>query len=136
MKLPKLPEISAGQELLDKVSRSLPDLSSAPAPKPATVYRWRDEQGTVHYSDRPNPKGGSERIVANPQTNLVPAKKEATAAAAKTGEETADSDSSGLSLPLPTSIPITEVPKLIDDARELQQFSQLRELQRQELSDN
>lgn len=130
VKLPQLPDLSAPMVLLDKARRSLTDLSAEPA-KPTTVYKWRDERGTVHYSDKPNPQGGSEQIVANPQTNLVPARK---SSPATTAAAPADSGPGGLTLSLPTSIPIGQVPQLIDDARQLQQFSQLRESQRKELT--
>ncbi len=41
-------------------------LAAAAAPAAAaTVYRWVDEQGRVHFSDRP-PPGGGERLEVRP----------------------------------------------------------------------
>ena len=44
--------------------------------KKVQVYKWRDENGIMQFSNTPPPTGGdAEKIVLNPNKNIVPAVK-------------------------------------------------------------
>lgn len=63
----------------------------AAAAATADTYRWTDEQGEVHYSDRPHP--GAERItIDDPNTSQSPApRSSANAATANEADDTSES---------------------------------------------
>ena len=44
------------------------------APTPARLYRWTDDQGQVHITDRPPADGRAYTIeTVDPRTNVIPA---------------------------------------------------------------
>lgn len=76
------------------------------------VYRWRDDSGGWHYSDSPNPDGGSERVVIDPDNNLLQAHPPDAPTATQLPDEP---EASGLQLPSPFSVTPGEIPQLIED---------------------
>lgn len=63
--LPGIGEIPEPPQLPDSVSEALPEDTE-------TVYRWRDADGVVQYSNRPPPDGVDARIMeVDPDTNLA-----------------------------------------------------------------
>jgi len=69
-------------------------LGLALAPEPlgaATIYRWVDENGTVHFGERP-PEGVEARPMAG-SISMVPVPKSAQPAPAADGTETAEGES-------------------------------------------
>ncbi len=57
----------------------------APGVGAVKLYKWVDEDGTVHYQDRPPPKGTArvEEKELDPNANVIPGETEATAAGAQ-----------------------------------------------------
>lgn len=107
-------ELTTLKELTRTAGERAHNLLPAAAPQPALVYRWQDDNGTTHFSDRPNPGGHSEAVIVNPQANLVPALPAPSPPLGPTGR--------GLLVPSPslTSIPLEQLPQLIDQAQALQ----------------
>jgi hypothetical protein len=63
----------------------------APFATAGEAYVWTDDEGVVHYSDRPVP--GARKIeLAEPNTGQSPAPSRAAAASGETGDEPAESD--------------------------------------------
>ena len=88
-------------------------------------YKWQDEHGTWQFTATPPPNQQYDTIETDPQANLIqslsqseiddalgfgPASKNTTAPL----ETDVDSLGSGLSL---TTVPITQVPKMLNDAK-------------------
>jgi len=85
------------------------------------VYKWRDEKGVVHYSDRQSgdKKGTLTQIKG---ISILPS-------AADSSVVKQEDSSQGL--PSPRRIPLANIPKLIDDAKQIEQVLQQRK-QRQD----
>lgn len=58
--------------LPDFVRERLPVAHSSTAHNPV-VYKWKDAQGAVQYSDQPPARGSYETIRLDPDTNVLPA---------------------------------------------------------------
>ena len=85
-----------------------------------TVHKWMDEYGVWQFSDQNNSGGNSELLKINSNINVVKSME-----VAKPEDETAesnaasDTESSMADIPLPTTIPMKDIPKLINDTKEL-----------------
>lgn len=92
-----------------------------------TFYKWKDENGTWHYSDKPSVKNDDvETIDVNLNTNLIkglrPVQKERV-----TVSENVVSTPKESSIPLPITVPLEKVQKIIKDARGVQDLINNRE---------
>jgi len=89
------------------------------------VYKWRDEKGVVHYSDRQDrdKKGKLTEIKGISILSSAPA---------STVEH---KEENGLDLPSPTTIPLANIPKLIEDAKKVEQVLQQRKQWQDEVID-
>jgi len=116
-------ELTALKELTRTAEERARELLPAPAPQPAIVFRWQDANGTTHFSDRPNPGGQSAVMVVNPQANLVPALPAPAPPSEPAGR--------GLRVPGPpiTSIPLEQLPQLMEQAQALQGSAARRNLE-------
>jgi hypothetical protein len=62
----KLPEMNFLKKQ-PQDTRTLPtSQNSAPRIKLKKIYKWKDKNGTLHFTDYPNPDGPSELIMATP----------------------------------------------------------------------
>ena len=86
-----------------------------------TVYKWQDEEGQWHFSDKPMGKGEHETLKYNPNANIIQSlkKPEEESNAVVTPKLKTPEISSGPSL---TTVPLTEVPELMDQAKQYQQL--------------
>lgn len=99
-----------------------------------TVHKWIDETGVVQFSDQYNPQGESEQLRINTNANIVkstPVEKEVEAEEKQATKETAAS--SLPNIPLPTTVPLDEVPKLMDQTKQLKQQMEERYKQQEDL---
>ncbi len=83
------------------------------------VYKWRAEDGSWRFSDRPNPDGHSEEIWLDPDTNVmqstpVPGPPEP--------QEKEAAQAPGNGIPLPLTIAPGQVSELLDDAEQVQEL--------------
>jgi hypothetical protein len=87
-----------------------------------SFYKWQDEDGTWHYSDQPAAGQTIETVTVNTNTNLIQGlrieKKEEKEAEKKQEPAKADVPS----IPLPMTVPLEKVSKMLEDASNMQQI--------------
>ena len=127
-KMPKIPAVAlpdfeaAARKVIDKLPVGESDQATGGN---VTIYTWTDETGRRFYSDSPNPEARNEEIIVRTDANILPSPKPVAAEpAANSGK--GKKENSGFSLPLPTSVPVDQIPTLIEDARQVQQQSRER----------
>ena len=113
--------VSEFKDLKAKVPNSL---SSGVTDKKVQVYKWRDENGIMQFSNTPPPTGGSaEKIELNPNKNIVQAvkipEKEEPKEVAKTQS--------------PTPYSIKGMKKVMNDAKGVEQLLQKRHEEQQKM---
>lgn len=108
---------------LDYFTSSPEDTSSAPlgGSSMQSFYKWQDENGTWHYSDQPQAGQNIETVTVDTNVNLIQGlkvekKKEYTVSQAK--KPAAELPS----IPLPMTVPLDKVSKMLDDANNIQQL--------------
>jgi len=99
--------------------------------KNVTVYRWKDEKGNWHFSDKPNEKTEKVILDSSKITVLPSFKKDAN----KT-EITSNKNESSFSIPTPTTIAPDKIKDLIQDANNIQNLIDNREKQISESLNN
>ena len=138
-KLPKLPKFPSLREIIPS-SRSKPD--TVPSKTYTKMYKWKDKNGVLHYSDRKNENDPCEVIhiktnipdTGQGKSNDFAKLKEVKNNYLKTDEKkdflnkdliNTDLINNDLinedliNMLFPTTIPITQIPKLIKDAQEI-----------------
>ena len=105
------------------------------------VHKWIDEHGVWHFSDKKNPDGHDEVVRINTSTNVVQATPvakdiadESESSAAADGKE--DKKDDGPTIPFPTTIPMKDIPKLINDTKALKESMDKRYKEQQQLMDS
>jgi len=124
LKFPELPSVASIKSksgLFNSTEKS----SQAKNKGDIEVYKWRDEKGVVHYSDRQgsDKKGKLTEIKG---ISILPS------AAVSTVDKT---EERSLSVPSPTTIPLANIPKLIEDAKQVEQVLQQRKQHQDEILD-
>jgi hypothetical protein len=120
-----LPSIDPLKHMADKTknflnpSKASKDRASDKSAQTVTVYRWKDKNGTWNYSNIAN--GHSEAVQIRPYENVVPDPKPAERGKQQKNMDKECTMGSAASLPSPLSVPVSEIPKLIRDAKGLQQ---------------
>lgn len=124
--LPDSKSLDTAADKLRAVASSNPDLSDTPSLKGSSkMYSWKDERGVMHFSEEPPPKNIRDAKVRDlpKDVNLMAAVKprEQSGQTGATG-----SQGKGFNMAFPTTVPIKEIPKLIDDAKALQSLADKR----------
>lgn len=85
-----------------------------------TVYKWQDSDGQWHFSDKPQDHVQNETLKYNPNANIIQslAKKEENPEV----EVEAIKEPQVPEEPSLTTVPLTEVPELMDQAKQYQQM--------------
>ncbi len=86
------------------------------------LYKWQDEQGTWHFSDQPSETANNQVVEALPQTKNTMAPPPEI----DFGREEGQSSSTNTTIPLPMTVPAANIPKLIEDAKNLQKLADKR----------
>ncbi len=86
------------------------------------LYKWRDENGAWHFSDKSDVQAKNQIVEALPkiQNSMEPPPD------IDFGDSDTSSSFSGaksMSIPFPTSIPVGKIPQLIDDAKNVQKLA-------------
>ncbi len=105
------------------------------------IHKWVDKQGVWHFSDKQNPEGHDEVVRINTNRNVVQATpvakdipdEEETRTAAN-GKE--DKKEDGPDIPFPTTVPMKDIPKLINDTKALKETMDKRYKEQQKLLDS
>lgn len=125
-------------ETIDEIKSTAGEaLPSGLGDNTTTVHTWIDKHGVWQFSDKKNPGGQDEVIRINTNTNVV----QATPVAKdipneEQGGEGADGkedEDDGPSIPFPTTVPMKDIPKLINDTKALQKTLDKRYKEQQEL---
>lgn len=85
------------------------------------IYKWQDEHGTWHFSDT-----ASDKIdAANQMVEAMPQIRNSMQSPPKIdfGDEKSQISNNVPNIPLPTTIPLAKIPKLIDDAKNVQKLA-------------
>lgn len=80
------------------------------------VYKWRDEKGVVHYSDRAF-AGKTSKLSRIEDITILPANSKSNSL-----NRQARLDGNGFQGPSPTTISLGQMPKLIKDAKQIEQL--------------
>jgi len=90
---------------------------------PTAIYRWQDEHGAWQFSDSPNPNGKSEQIWIDPNDNVLQMPSNTTSTPQNSEKKATDAAQEGrLSIPLPTSVPPSQISNLIEEAKQVQEL--------------
>lgn len=94
-----------------------------------SFYKWQDENGTWHYSDQPQVGKNIETVTVNTNANLIQSlkieKKEEKELAPEVKKDQPDTPS----IPLPMTVPLEKISKMLDDANNMQQLMDDRKTQ-------
>ena len=108
------------QRLSLQLTAALPGTSerfTSPS-EPTTVYRWRSADGSIHFSDSPPTDLNADSKVETTQIqgahNVISMPKPQPSPPSQTTSGT-------IHLPSPTTLPLSQIPKLINDAKALQE---------------
>ena len=88
------------------------------------LYKWQDQHGNWHFSD----KASDKIAAANQMVESLPQVRNTMQAPPKIdfGGKKSQQTSNVPNIPLPTTIPVANIPKLIDDAKNIQQLADKR----------
>ncbi len=101
----------------------------------AKMYSWRDANGVMHFSENPPPDAATAQNVkvSNVPKNvnrMVAVKPRQSDSNQKPHDP---SQRAGFDLAFPTTVPLKEIPKLMDDAKNLQKLADQRNTALQEM---
>lgn len=105
-------------------SNILSRLNSSSSPE-QSFYKWQDDDGTWHYSDEAPADRNSKTVTVNTNTNLIQGLRPETpdndsTAKVSTPEKSANQDTVSPNIPLPMTIPLEKVHKVLEDAHNIQ----------------
>jgi len=107
----------AGSDFRKLQAKAPKNLSNAVTDKKVEVYKWRDENGVMQFSNTPPPTGGdAEQVVLDPNSNLIQA--------VKVPEEEALKQEAEMEAPNPYSV--KGMKKVMEDARGVEEMLQKR----------
>jgi len=114
-----------GSAKLEKLKSKAPDsLSDVVSDQKVQVYKWRDKNGVMQFSNTPPPDGHAEQIEVNPNDNVVQAVKFPVQA-----EEVATIAPAKTEIPNPYSV--KGMKKVMDDAKGVQDLLDKRQADQQ-----
>ena len=113
---------------LQATMASNPDLSDTPSLKGTSkMYSWKDERGVMHFSEQPPPEHISDAKVRNlPKDVNLMAAVEPRERSASRPHSGGSGSGQGFGLAFPTTVPIKEIPKLMEDAKQLKELANQR----------
>lgn len=134
--LPDSKALDNAADKLREVASSNPDLSDTPSLKGSSkMYSWKDERGVMHFSEQPPPESIQNAKVRDlpKDVNLMVAVKPRERGS-QTGSGAANGgQGNGFKLAFPTTVPVKDIPKLVDDAKKLQALADQRTASLKEL---
>ncbi len=116
-----------GSEFSKLKAKAPKNLSNAVTDEKVQVYKWRDENGVMQFSNTPPPTGGAaEQVVLDPNSNLMQAVK-------VPAEEEVKQEVEAKS---PSPYSVKGMKKVVDDARGVEELLQQRHEGQQEMIKN
>jgi len=86
-----------------------------------SFYKWQDEDGTWHYSDQPQVGKNIETVTVNTNTNLIQGLRMEEKKEEVVVEKKPEAKTETPAIPLPMTVPLEKVSKMLDDANNMQQ---------------
>lgn len=119
-----VPEQRQVEQGLDSVQSQLENLDSLTPTlellEPKQIYKWQDASGQWHFSDQPQEQfSGVQSQPAPELRNIIPGVSVTPPAAEATGGPAA-----GNTFFSPTTVPLEQIPQLMEDARNIQKISE------------
>ncbi|MFK8019061.1 MAG: DUF4124 domain-containing protein [Pseudomonadales bacterium] len=125
-----IPDTEAINEVgtkLRNMASDAPSLDNVSVTTKSKMYSWKDDRGVMHFSEDPPPEDSSAlqlKVRDMPkEVNLMNAVKPRQPSKASGG---AGGGESAFKLAFPATVPLKEIPKLIDNAKALQQLADQR----------
>ncbi|MFT4775927.1 MAG: hypothetical protein ACI9B7_000292 [Oleispira sp.] len=87
-----------------------------------SFYKWQDDDGTWHYSDQPQAGKNIETVTVNTNTNLIQGLRREKNKELAVIEKKSESKTEGSTMPLPMTVPIEKISKILQDANNIQQL--------------
>jgi hypothetical protein len=125
---PMLMKKPDGTPFLESPLDLLLDTSQGSGNEPSSLngsqsfYKWKDEDGTWHYSDHPQEGQNIETVTVNTNTNLIQGLRAEKEDKTELPKNKIEAQASSASIPLPMTVPFEEVSKMLEDANNLQQI--------------
>ena len=86
-----------------------------------SFYKWQDEQGRWYYSDKPRTDGDVEVVTVDTKANVIPGMSEEQLKSHRKTEVLKPQSAPNVpSMPLPMTVPLDKVSKMVDDAQGIQ----------------
>lgn len=120
--------LNGGLSDIEKLKAKAPkNLSSVVTDKKVEVYKWRDKNGVMQFSNTPPASGAAaEQVVLNPDSNIVQA--------VKVPEKEVAVEAAETQAPSPYSV--KGMKKVMDDARGVEELLQKRHEDQQKMLNN
>ncbi len=116
-----------GSEFSKLKAKAPKNLSNIVTDEKVQVYKWRDENGVMQFSNTPPPTGGAaEQVVLDPNSNLMQAVK---VPAEEEVKQEVEAES-------PSPYSVKGMKKVVDDARGVEELLQQRHEGQQEMIKN
>lgn len=96
-----------------------------PQSRPGVFYRWKDKDGVWQFSNTPNPNTANIVVETDPNANVVQSLSTdkidtALGRVREVVEPESEGEEEESSIPMPTTVPLAEVPDLINQAKAVQ----------------
>ncbi len=95
-------------------------------PGSGKIYSWKDAKGVMHFSEQPPPSDIKTARVRNQTTNVNVIKSVKVPKAEDNSAQYGGGGQFKFALPTPTTIPVSQIPKLVNDAKRLQEVADKR----------
>lgn len=86
-----------------------------------SFYKWQEEDGSWHYSDQPQAGKKMEKVTVDTNANLIQGLRPETKEPEIVKEAVAEKVETP-SVPLPMTVPLEKVSRMLDDANNIQQL--------------
>jgi len=86
-----------------------------------SFYKWQDDEGVWHYSDQPQEDQEVETVTVNTNANLIQGLRIEDEEGKEVLERKPESKSEASSIPLPMTVPLEKVSKMLEDVSNMQQ---------------
>jgi len=118
---------SGGNEFAKLKARAPKNLTNVVTDEKVQVYKWRDENGVMQFSNTPPPDGGhAQQVELNPNHNLVKAVKVPVKEDTKPAQQA----------PAPNPYSVKGMKKVMDDAKGIESMLQQRHEDQQKMLNN
>jgi hypothetical protein len=87
-----------------------------------SFYKWQGDDGTWHYSDQPQAGKNIETVTVNTNTNLIQGLRREKSKELAVIEKKSESKIESLAMPLPMTVPIEKISKMLQNANNIQQL--------------